>query len=291
MTKTREKAHQLVDSMGSYQAKEQWRQWLRRNWKEDFGVPLFDTTQTEYEGIPLQVASTDQYNGKRVLKRHPSMEQRVSVEVKTCILRYAFMQNDVTPQEYLTRKIGQLDASWDKIAELSKTLDGNQEVPTTLQIGFGDTVKQVRLDAGESLDIEGILYMMYTMDDGFPIPRYIGITTFENIGGYLNQTISFADSKFARWGYGRNQHLGELSNALFDHGREPSRKYKMWVDDLFVDKTPILKEPVYFTAQVWGGNLKDAEELLVRIASKAYPDQLLNIQFRDKDMKLSQFEK
>jgi hypothetical protein len=146
---------------------------------------------------------------------------------------------------------------------------------------------------------EGVIYMMYTLDDQELIPRYIGKTgkygrDGERLSANLNN-IRTNRSKFARWGKGYAYHFGELSRALLDlHEREgvssddgPSAKYQLWADELFVDGTRELVEPVYFWARAWREDdigpfygfetrLEALEYNLINLGSELYGDAVLN---------------
>lgn len=88
-----------------------------------------------------------------------------------------------------------------------------------------------------------------------------------------------------RWGYGESQHLGELSRAIFpeSYDREPEPKYEDWVDALFIDRTQLLRSPVYIEmVPFFDENIKDAEEKLIRLASRVFSPLLLYTEYTSK---------
>ncbi|OYR80413.1 hypothetical protein DJ71_14910, partial [Halorubrum sp. E3] len=67
------------------------------------------------------------------------------------------------------------------------------------------------------------------------------------------------------------------------YDREPEPKYEDWVDDLFVDKTRLLKEPVYIEmVPFFDQDIRDAEEKLIRLASRLFTPFLLNKEYTSK---------
>lgn len=90
------------------------------------------------------------------------------------------------------------------------------------------------------------------------------------------------DSVFGRWGYGSSQHLGELSRVIFSesYDGEPEQKYEDWADALFVDRTQVLKQPVYIEmVPFFDESIRDAEEKLIRLASHLFKPFLLNKEY------------
>lgn len=146
-----------------------------------------------------------------------------------------------------------------------------------------------RFPISGSTPYSGMIYFMYTLNEtGQEIPRYIGMSRKlgrddRSLGSnFANIT---RDSVFGRWGYGESQHLGELSRAIFSesYDREPEPKYEDWVDALFVDRTRLLKEPVYIEmVPFFDENIKDAEEKLIRLASHLFTPFLLNKEYTSK---------
>lgn len=286
---TKELADKAVDQMDQRDARLIFREWVRRNWADHSSVPLFDTTKSSTQGFDFHIVNTADYCGRSVLGRHPEMEALMKLEIRIALLRHAFSQNEMEPQRFLSRKLKKINLDWNIIEELKRIVSGGLERHAEIEVGGEDGIsKVIRLEPEDTMEIDGIMYMMHTYDNGV-IPKYIGITQLSNSGGYLNQTMDHnADSKFGRWGYSENQHLGGLSHAVLDSDKQPSKKYQRWADDLFY-KNRILRKPVFFTAQTWEGNLEEAEELVVRTASKAYPDELLNVEYRDANRKLTAY--
>jgi hypothetical protein len=146
---------------------------------------------------------------------------------------------------------------------------------------------------------DGVIYIMYTIDNSEIIPRYIGKSAkYGRDGKSLNsnlKNIRTNRSKMARWGDAYDYHIGELSRAVLGHHKmeqvnsndEPRQKYADWAEALFVDNSRQLSHPVYFWAKAWHSDdtgpfhdfdtkLGGLEYHLITLASELYPDQLLN---------------
>lgn len=144
----------------------------------------------------------------------------------------------------------------------------------------------VQMPISESTSYTGMIYFMYTLNPkGQEIPRYIGMS--RKLGrDDASLGTNFAkinqDSVFGRWGYGSSQHLGELSQVVFseDYAGETEQKYEDWADALFVDRTQVLKQPVYIEmVPFFDESIKDAEEKLIRLASRLFGPVLLNKEY------------
>lgn len=144
----------------------------------------------------------------------------------------------------------------------------------------------VQFPISESTSYSGMIYFMYTLNPtGQEIPRYIGMSRKlgrddSSLG--TNFAKIHQDSVFGRWGYGSSQHLGELSRVVFseEYSGEPESKYEDWVEALFVDRTQVLKEPVYIEmVPFFDESIKDAEEKLIRLASRLFGPILLNKEY------------
>ncbi|ELZ86731.1 hypothetical protein C453_06329 [Haloferax elongans ATCC BAA-1513] len=137
---------------------------------------------------------------------------------------------------------------------------------------------------------EGLVYMMYTLDDDAVVPRYLGkCGKFGASGTALNsnlKSVETNDGKLARWGYGRYYHFGDLSAAVFSD--DGPGKYDQWVSELFESADPPrLREPVYFWVEPWEVGtegpypdtrpyLEELEYQLIGIAFELFPERLLN---------------
>jgi hypothetical protein len=144
---------------------------------------------------------------------------------------------------------------------------------------------------------EGLIYMMYRLQNGQIVPLYIGKSEkYGKKGGNLSVNIKRIErnkGKFCRWGYQHNYHIGDLS-AIVCNGHPVEKqmlKYRKWAGRLFNNfptDTPCLKFPVYFWTTAWekGGigiwedfgstNLTFLEYLLIGVASDLFPNDLLN---------------
>ena len=99
--------------------------------------------------------------------------------------------------------------------------------------------------------------------------------------------------KFARWGYGLDYHVGDLSHAMFGFAayREPSSKYRRWAEALFaVTDPPTLHRPVHMLLLPWfedsrgpsgfRGSVASAEKEVIALASALSGERLLNVDGR-----------
>lgn len=141
-------------------------------------------------------------------------------------------------------------------------------------------------------EYEGLLYLMYRLQDGEVIPLYVGKAgKYGRDGERLSVNIADlrgrSKSKFARWGDGYAYHIGELSAAVLDHEKPPVQKYSDWADSLFEPDSRRLRTPVYFWTRAWKADdtglyydfetpLEEMEYQIVGIISDLYPDDLLN---------------
>jgi hypothetical protein len=92
----------------------------------------------------------------------------------------------------------------------------------------------------------GIIYMFYCIEDGEIVPRYIGVSkkdSRENEGLSSPFKNCEQESELTRFGYGRGQHVGELSASIWpeEYSRDSEPRYDNWVDNLFHQSSRILK--------------------------------------------------
>lgn len=162
--------------------------------------------------------------------------------------------------------------------------------------GFDSTVTEMIETGLQDPTWTGLLYLMGTGDAQDFKPLYIGKTERRGVVHDVSRNIANirrnAD-KFARWGYGLNYHVGDLSHALFDFAayREPTPKYRRWAEILF-DKfdPPTLKVPVTVLWLPWHetsrgpsgltGSLAAAEKEVIALAGALHGDRLLNVDGR-----------
>jgi hypothetical protein len=145
---------------------------------------------------------------------------------------------------------------------------------------------------------DGMLYIMLTKERGQVIPLYIGKA--ETLGKQGNLSVNIKGvsknankGKFARWGDGRQYHIGDLSEAVLPgHEAQSSElKYKKWASAMFESfptSEPKLKHPVYLWAKAWGRTdvgvwpqfgptrLTFQEYLLIGLCSSLFGGRLLN---------------
>ncbi|KAB8145728.1 hypothetical protein F8S13_01210 [Chloroflexia bacterium SDU3-3] len=143
---------------------------------------------------------------------------------------------------------------------------------------------------------DGLIYMMYWLDQGIIQPLYIGKA--EKIGRKGGLSINIANirhnkSNFCRWGSNYQYHIGDLSAAtIFGHNpKNVNRKYLQWAEKLFLDHPtfePVLRQPTFFWMKAWPRrkigiwkeygitSLTFLEYLLIGVASDIFPTYLLN---------------
>ena len=149
-------------------------------------------------------------------------------------------------------------------------------------------------------EYDGMIYFMFKERDGYRIPLYVGKSEKLGVKGGYSANLKGIHrggnkGKFARWGYGHQYHIGDLSHVIYEHDcylKNPSKKYIRWRNfiferDLFDDK-PKLKEPIYFWSKAW--NRDDIglfglthcsctflEYQLIGLSKLLFGDDLLNV--------------
>lgn len=280
-----EDAIEYVRGLGPLKAEHFFRSWFERNFGDCCPIRLFDTETVEISGIEAEAVSTTEYgrDNRTVLKRSDDATAALRNEIRAAMIFHAYRSPMADPESWLKRKFKALPGELPSEV-IEALIDGTDREAT---VALGDPLgveKKIHLSPGDVLDADGILYVLHTYDEsGGVVPRYIGITEMSYDNRHLNAVIDHnAESKMARWGYGRNQHMGELSCAMFpeEHSWEPSAKYQHWVDELFVKQTRLLDQPLYLQPAVWGGDIRLVERIQVMAASKAWPDEVLNTHYR-----------
>lgn len=270
----------LLDERGRKFARGQWRDWSTVLFAHRMvSVPLFDAAQ----GETYSVVRTDTHgrDDRPVLKRSSRFARHLRDSGKAVCMQYAITA-DKSPTEVC--KEVPFDFFPSEVYRAREFVEEHDTVWLTHE----DREWWERSPIGVDHELRGIMYFLYTLDDGDVVPRYIGLSRkygFDD--GELNWNFANinADSVFGRWGYGKNQHLGELSCAMWpDKYRwDPERKYEIWRDELFA-KGRILREPLYIEVLPWcSDDLVIGEENLIRCASRAFPGKLLNTQYNDDD--------
>ena len=142
----------------------------------------------------------------------------------------------------------------------------------------------------------GLLYVMGRGDPHGFTPLYIGKTERRGTSHEVSRNIVNIRrnlDKFARWGYGLDYHLGDLSHAMFGFPayRGPTRKYRRWAETLFETfAPPTLRAPVVMLLLPWHQDsqgpsgfltsVASAEKEVIALAGAQYPDGLLNVDGR-----------
>ena len=138
---------------------------------------------------------------------------------------------------------------------------------------------------------DGLIYMMYWLEEGEVVPLYIGKAgkygrDGESLSSNLEDLRGSSTRKFARWGDAHYYHIGNLSAIVFDHEKNQKQKYQNWVDRIFEDGRQ-LKQQTYFWTKAWDREdvglyhdfevpLEQLEYQLIGLASDIYDDRLLN---------------
>jgi hypothetical protein len=138
---------------------------------------------------------------------------------------------------------------------------------------------------------DGLIYLMYWLEDGQVVPLYIGKAgkygrDGESLSSNLEDLRGSSTRKFARWGDAHFYHVGNLSAIIFDHEKNQKQKYRNWVDRLF-EEDHQLKQQTYYWTKAWNQAdvglyhdfevpLEQLEYQLIGSASDIYEDRLLN---------------
>lgn len=138
---------------------------------------------------------------------------------------------------------------------------------------------------------QGLIYLMYWIEDGDMVPLYVGKAgkygrDGEGLSANLRGLRGTSTGKFARWGDGHYYHIGNLSAVIFDHEKNQKRKYEKWADRLFEEDNR-LRHQTYFWTRAWrqddvglfhdaNTSLEELERHLIELISDLYTDLLLN---------------
>lgn len=138
---------------------------------------------------------------------------------------------------------------------------------------------------------DGLIYLMYWLEDGEVVPLYVGKAgkygrDGERLSANLDDLRGSSTRKFARWGDAHYYHIGNLSAVVFDHDKNQKQKYEKWADRLF-EEARRLRQPTYFWAKAWEQDdvglyhefevpLEQLEYQIIGLTSDIYSDRLLN---------------
>ena len=138
---------------------------------------------------------------------------------------------------------------------------------------------------------DGLIYLMYWLEDGEAVPLYVGKAgkygrDGESLSSNLEDLRGNSTRKFARWGDAHYYHIGNLSAIVFNHEKNQKQKYQNWADRLFEEGRQ-LKQQTYFWTKAWDQTdvglyhdfevpLEQFEYQLIGLASDIYDDRLLN---------------
>lgn len=261
--------------------RELWDRWMELLFNHRyFPIKLLQTKTTDINGVEAHVAQTETHGrfDRSVFKRHPRFENHMHDTGLTVCLEYALKSNK-PPHEVVKNIPFQLFPS--EIYRVREFVEKHGDVWIT----YDNRNWWERGPITTEYGMRGVTYFMYTINDGRIVPRYIGISRQHGVDSdelNWNFANSTSDSVYIRWGYGKGQHLGELSCAMWsdEYSWIPKPKYERWIDELFVNQSRLLRQPVYIEVLPWvEDNLLWAEENLVRAASILFRDELLNSEF------------
>lgn len=275
-----ETTNELLQRGNTQQIRRFWDGWLDTLFNHVHApTALFDTTTKTVNDVPVKIVSKDTFgrSKKPVLKRSEAFTHEMNHIGKRIVTQYV-LTADVTPAT-AANNVPYNFQSFDII----RLREFAEEYPFVWMNDI-DAHWTSRTPVGNA-ELQGMIYIMYTVRDDELVPRYIGMSQRDSIDGdSLNWNFENIeqDSVFGRWGYGSSQHLGELSKAMFPkaYDDDPEKKYQTWLDELFVDGTRVLSEQLYIELLPWfQDNLYIGEENLVKIASHLYGDELLNVEY------------
>lgn len=280
----------IIDNSSESYLQHMWEGWMETCFSHRYSpVSLFSTGEVEVqEGITADVVKEGSHGNfdRPVLKQSERSKRHILDSVKTVCIHYA-LESDKPPVQVADELPIELH-SYD-IMRIRRFVDEH----TTVWVTFDKRNWWNRSPLSDGYDVDGFVYFMYVVRDGVIVPRYIGICRKRSLDGDgLNWAIQNAKSEsvMTRWGYGKGQHLGELSCAMWEdsYSWDPKPKYERWLDELFVDQTRVLREPVYLEVLPWvADDPLQSEENLVRLASEVFDDSLLNVEFVNEDETMS----
>ncbi len=145
-------------------------------------------------------------------------------------------------------------------------------------------------------DWTGLVYLMGIGERTAFTPLYVGKAERQGKTYAISKNIANIrrnPDKFARWGYGLDYHVGDLSHAMFGFTayRGPTAKYRRWAEALFtVTDPPTLHRPVSMLLLPWfedscgpsgfRGSVASAEKEVIALASALSGERLLNVDGR-----------
>lgn len=269
---------------------EEWRQRLKDNgpefalryWAEHIQyafshrekpIELFDTEIVKKKGIEARVVKKMEYGNlnRPVLKRSERFEENAKHVGRAVSLQYAV--DSPKPPKEVAEEIP-YDFPPEAIQRLREILD---DCDAVWMRNIDAMSHAAKTPISNDTQLDGMLYYMYTQNSvGSPLPLYIGMSRKM---GHDKDSLNWnfanitRDSVFGRWGYGRSQHLGELSRAMFAEAYDgnPEPKYEKWKDELFIDDSRVLRGPVYIEmVPYFDKDIEEAEEIMIRVASEVW---------------------
>jgi len=147
-----------------------------------------------------------------------------------------------------------------------------------------------RVRDGYQAGVEGMLYALYTLEGGKPVPIYVGIARAIGKTGGLSSLFTSSRKK-PRFDDYDGYHIGDLSTQVVPGYAKPKAYKRIWADQMFTnapDPAPTLRTEVYFWGSGWkardgsvvpllGHTPLHLEELLLIHAFRLrFPDRLMN---------------
>lgn len=145
-------------------------------------------------------------------------------------------------------------------------------------------------------DWTGLFYLMGVRERAAFIPLYVGKADRRGKTHAVSKNIVNIrrnPDKSARWGYGLDYYLGDLSHAMFgfEAYRKPTSKYRRWAGALFeLSDPPTLRLPVSMLLLPWyedslgpsgfTTSVAAAEKEVIALASALHGERLLNVDGR-----------
>lgn len=241
-------------------------------------VPLFNTESVNHRRERRQAVNVRRggRNDRPLLERSQEFEAMIEFVGRTVAIQYGITNDDDTAD----------GAPFFSDESVRKILDFVDDYAWVYHDEYDH-----RMPVSSETPLDGFLYLLYTLDEGSVVPKYVGIAKREREwSGNLNDNIANAhqDSKRGRWGDGYNNHVGGLSLACFrtPEERDPKPKYVRWMNDLFltvdgtpqtVDGRPILRNEVYIDVSPWfDHDVERSETNAIKLAYNQFPEELLN---------------
>jgi hypothetical protein len=147
-----------------------------------------------------------------------------------------------------------------------------------------------RVRDGYQAGVEGMLYALYTLESGRPVPIYVGIARATGKRGGLSSLFKSTRKK-PRFDDYDGYHIGDLSTQVVPGYAKPKAYKRVWAEQMFTnapDPAPMLRTEVYFWGRAWEAGdssvlptlghtpLHLEEALLIHTFRQRFPGKLMN---------------